>query len=235
MATLTSSALAARRGESRDLMTTCIDTGSSHHMSPFMATGRGNLRVEIPNDKGKTSPIILRDMLYAPGMAFTLLSVPRADKNGCAMSFRWGRATIRNRDDHQIGCVPLTARLYTFTSPRRVPLQANVATSRAVALTPAQLHRRLGHIGTRQCKELVRKGLVHGITLVPAADGDEDGNEQCEACMRAKIHRTPFPQESSTPRATNYGGRCHTDVWGPAQTLSIGGALYFSSYLIPHS
>ena len=144
-------------------MTTCIDTGASHHMLPykeemedfvsitpepitatdggtFMATRRRNLRVEIPNDKGETSPIILRDMLYAPGMAFTLLSVPRADKNSCTVSFRWGQATIRNHDDHQIGCVPLTARLYTFMSPCRVPLQANAAASRAVALMPAQLH-----------------------------------------------------------------------------------------------
>ena len=49
--------------------------------------------------------------------------------------------------------------------------------------------------------------------------------------MRVKIHHTLFPQESSTPCATNYGGWCHTDVWGPAQMPSIGGALYFSSYL----
>ena len=171
MVTLTSSTLTARCRESQDLMTTCINTGASHHMLPykeelddfvsitpepitvvdgetFMATKCQNLRVEIPNNKIETSPIILQDVFYALGMEFTLLLVLHMDKNSCTILSSGGQATIQNCNDGQIGYMPLNSSLYTFTSLCRVPLQANVATSKAVVLTLAQLHWWLGHVGT---------------------------------------------------------------------------------------
>jgi hypothetical protein len=39
----------------------------------------------------------------------------------------------------------------------------------------------------------------------------------------------PFPEET-TNRACTYGELVHTDLWGPAQTESIVGHLYYISF-----
>jgi len=80
------------------------DSGATCHMSPYIdaftnfefiepkkisaadnrtfdAIGKGNLHIRIPNGDGFT-PVTLRDALYAPSIAFTLISLSRADKAG---------------------------------------------------------------------------------------------------------------------------------------------------------
>ena len=68
-----------------------------------------------------------------------------------------------------------------------------------------ELHRRLGHLGIEACRDAVRRGMVDGIKLV-------DANAPaiiCEPCAWSKAAEKLFPKESTTPRATEYGGRCH--------------------------
>ena len=80
------------------------DSGATCHMSPYInafsdfefispkpissadnqtfdAIGKGNLQIKIPNGENITM-VTLRDALYAPTMAFTLISLSRADKAG---------------------------------------------------------------------------------------------------------------------------------------------------------
>jgi hypothetical protein len=42
----------------------------------FQATGKGNLRIKIPNGK-TTSSILLTDVLYCPEMGLTLVSISK--------------------------------------------------------------------------------------------------------------------------------------------------------------
>jgi transposase InsO family protein len=41
--------------------------------------------------------------------------------------------------------------------------------------------------------------------------------------------RQPFPEETAN-RARTYGELVHTDLWGPAQTESVAGHLYYISF-----
>mgnify|MGYP006889265512 CR=1 FL=1 len=43
----------------------------------------------------------------------------------------------------------------------------------------------------------------------------------CEACQLGKQHRIPFPNERN--RSRNKLDLIHSDVWGPAQNVSLGG------------
>ena len=47
----------------------------------FQAIGIGNMRIGIPNGK-TTTHVTLRDVLYCPDLAFTLISLTRCDTAG---------------------------------------------------------------------------------------------------------------------------------------------------------
>ncbi|KAF8160500.1 hypothetical protein BJ912DRAFT_809806, partial [Pholiota molesta] len=52
----------------------------------FQATGMGDVLIEIPN--GETiSKVLLRDVLYAPSMGVTLVSISRITSAGSAVVF----------------------------------------------------------------------------------------------------------------------------------------------------
>ena len=51
----------------------------------------------------------------------------------------------------------------------------------------------------------------------------------CEACQLGKQHRLPFPNERN--RSRNKLDLIHSDVWGPAQNVSLGGSRYFVSFI----
>ncbi|KAH8992637.1 hypothetical protein EDB92DRAFT_1769329, partial [Lactarius akahatsu] len=115
--------------------------------------------------------------------------------------------------------IPLDNGLY------RLPMPAHVATASSggeLVMHIDELHRRLGHVGIEACRDAVQSGMVEGVWLVnttaPAG--------LCKPCERAKASKKSFLKESATPRATEYSGRVHSDVWGPAQVQSIGKREY---------
>lgn len=77
-------------------------------------------------------------------------------------------------------------------------------------------HERLGHQNIGYVKQFLRSFNI-----------DFDGKRDffCEACMYGKHHRLPFSRSSN--RAGKVGELVHTDVCGPMQEKSIGGARYF--------
>ena len=51
----------------------------------------------------------------------------------------------------------------------------------------------------------------------------------CEASQLGKQHRLPFPYERN--RRRNKLDLIHSDVWGLAQNISLGGSRYFNSFI----
>src|SRR5882724_7744715 len=85
------------------------DSGATRHMTPhkdllsnfisiapkpinaanqltFRAIGRGDLTIHVPNN-GQTSNIMLQDVLYAPDIGVTLVSIGLIDKAGYSVTF----------------------------------------------------------------------------------------------------------------------------------------------------
>jgi hypothetical protein len=52
---------------------------------------------------------------------------------------------------------------------------------------------------------------------------------QCEACIKAKQHVTPFPHKSET-KYTQVGELVVSDVWGPTPVESLQGSKYFVTF-----
>ena len=55
------------------------------------------------------------------------------------------------------------------------------------------------------------------------------GNQQCEACVKAKMHRVPVPKASRN-RSSRPLQLVHSDVCGPMNVDLIGGSKYVLSF-----
>src|SRR6267142_1336683 len=103
------------------------DSGASCHMSPFWqkftkyppnpthgitasnkrvfyAVGTGDLRIEVPNGKSST-PITLKDVLHAPDMGITIVSVSWITRTGCKVVFDADVCHIFNKVGNPIGAI----------------------------------------------------------------------------------------------------------------------------------
>jgi transposase InsO family protein len=83
----------------------------------------------------------------------------------------------------------------------------------------------MAHANAPALRKMINEGVIEGIELVPGDLGT------CEACIQAHHARQPFPTERESPPPTKYGERVHSDVWGPAQTKSLGGNSYAVSFI----
>ncbi|UYV73840.1 hypothetical protein LAZ67_11001074, partial [Cordylochernes scorpioides] len=85
-------------------------------------------------------------------------------------------------------------------------------------------HSRFGHLNLQDLKKLKMQNIVYGL---PNFDVK---NFTCEVCLKGKQTRLPFQKESFT-RSREPLELVHTDICGPMRTKSLGGALYFSTFI----
>jgi len=247
------------------------DSGASCHMSPYIeaftdftfiepkpisaadnrtfeAVGKGSVQIKIPND-GDFTVVTLRDVLYAPTIGFTLISLSRADKAGYSTLIQNGDLHIldRKNDDNVIGKIP--ARNGLWSVKRSIKALENgesllpgnnafKALENGINLLPGtqalatislmDLHRCLGHISPAAAIRLIDKRILTGVTV-----RDRDV-EFCEVCALAKIKRHPFPKSRTHP-AQNVGDVIHTDLWGPAPVIALGGGQYSILFIDEYS
>ncbi|KAH9655560.1 Integrase catalytic domain-containing protein [Citrus sinensis] len=86
-------------------------------------------------------------------------------------------------------------------------------------------HMRLAHISERGLKELSNQGLL--------GDDKVTSLEFCEKCVFGKATRLKFSSgRKETKQTLDY---IHSDLWGPSQVPSLGGARYFVSFIDDYS
>ena len=222
------------------------DSGASRHMSPFRLTtyhsipphpiftadkhmfhaeGVGNLQIEVPNGKTST-PILLKDTLYAPQIGLTIVSVGRIANAGYSVSFENDCCSIRKgQDEQRVGSIPANGNgLYKV----KHVLMANAAVEQVYIHT---LHRQLRHVSFDMIRNLVRTNAVTGLQII-----DDGSPFSCDSCAYAKMTRKNICKEHRAPLATAFGDEIHTDVWGgPSTLLSLGGRKYYVSFTDDYS
>jgi hypothetical protein len=180
----------------------------------------GDLKVELPNGDQKSTPITLKNVYYSPHMAFTLMSVSCVDKAGFSLYIKGGGCIIRSANSNIIGRIPLVRGLNRVGGVFN-PLPTPVANLASKLMSISELHRKMGHINHDDLRRMVKEGMVKGVEL------DYNSKpEFCEACIKAKADRKPFPKESKTVYE-KYGDKVVGDLWGPARVESLGGKKYY--------
>ena len=187
-----------------------FDSGASRHMSghrhrfvdftkiepkpitaadarSFSAIGKGSLYLELPNGND-TSKVLLREVLYAPCMGVTLVSISQVTDAGSSVLFHGDNCRIFDSSKAILGEIPKRNGLYQIFMPR--PQTSGYAGKAVEVLSIDELHRRMGHVGYDAVRQLMRKGLVRGVEL------DEESKPSfCASCEWGKGHRKAIQKE----------------------------------------
>ncbi|THG92498.1 hypothetical protein EW026_g8418 [Hermanssonia centrifuga] len=191
----------------------------------FKAIGKGDMYVDVPNGE-TTSRVLLTDVLYAPDMGVTLISISRIDASGSSILFKSGKCCLYNPVDDLVGKIPVVDGLYCVYHPKHIDYAGRVKD----VLTVEELHRRMGHISYDAARHLVKEGLIIGVVL-----DDAPPTGPCAVCNAAKATRKPIWKEHEGERAAAVGGKVHSDVWGLSPVETLKGCRYYVSFTDDHS
>ena len=167
-----------------------------------------------------TTKILLKDVLYAPKMNLTLISIGKIDTAGFTSLFHDGSLKVFSKEKKKLVEIPLKNGLYRLE--HEVEMAAVVHEE---VVTIERLHRLMGHIAPEVARALVSKGVVEGLKLDEASK-----ISSCDSCKYGKVHCKPIKKEREFPQASNIGDEIHSDVWGPSPVKTIGGREYYSTF-----
>jgi hypothetical protein len=126
------------------------------------------MAIQVPNG-GIENEVLLRGVLYAPSVAYTLVSLGTLDAEGYNMSVGGGNLEISDPYGQRVGRIERNARgLYRVTHEE----EANAVE----LLSVMELHRRMGHIAPSTARKLVDSGAVTGVKIDP-----ESRESHCDA------------------------------------------------------
>ena len=240
-----------------------FDSGATSHMSPhlhhfisyrpitpksihaadnhtFHGVGHGDMWITVPTseDGTETTRVLLRNVLHAPSMDVTLVSIGRIVWSGSTVEFQSKGCRVSNSAGDVVARVPLVRGLYRTRMRRsEAAMPAMLEGERAEdgpvekrEITLDEAHRMLGHVSYAAARDAITRGLVEGVSLIPGSKPTA-----CDACEAGKMTRKAIAKERVRPRATAVGDEVHTDVWGPARTETLGRRLYNALFIDDHS
>lgn len=192
----------------------------------FFATGQGDMIVSLPHGSESTE-IQLTSVLYAPDLAYTLVSVGCLDDVGYSVTFRNGQGVICDKDDTIIRVLPKTKGLYWSIHETSVSSSGGEAHAIKEKLTFIDLHCHMRHIAPEAACHLVINGFVDGIEL------EDIGGVStfCESCVFSKAKCKSVLKEREGQRKGTYREDVYSNLWGPSSTATIGGKWYFVSFM----
>ena len=189
----------------------------------FYAVRMGDLEIEVPNGTSPTL-ITLKDVLHAPDMGITIVSINRITKAGYSVTFNVDTCQIQDKSSKVIGTIPASQNgLYKVE-------KVYATTTREEHVNLRSLHQCLAHISPNTIHSMINNGSITGIELV-----DDGPTLICEACEQAKMTRKQIQKEHKAPLASVFGGEMHTNLWEPALMVSLGGRQYYISFTDNHS
>lgn len=168
--------------------------------------------VKLPNGK-ITQP---KNVLYVPGIKKNPISVSMMTNQDMQVEFFQTHCVIKGCRK-EIAVIGMRVEsLYTLDA-KSIPKRAMVAGGS----TAEQLwHQRLGHLNFQDLMLFQKKGMVEGLPIFRNIQLSFDG------CALGKMHREQFPMHDRR-KETNILELVNTDICGPMQTRSLGGAYYF--------
>lgn len=229
--------------------TRLIDSGTSRHFDPhrenfvsyrpisakpvnsadggtFNATGEGDINV-VTIFNGKEVKLTLKNVLHAPTMPIALISVSQMVKGDYSAYFEKAGCKIMTPGQKILTVIAEKNSLYPLVDKQLITLRGEsaLATETPTPISLTELYHKMGHAYALALKAMVKQDVIEGIELI---------NTEvpfCKTCVKAKQSWKPFPKERSSPPATTYGQRIHSDVWGKAQVKLLRGSEYFITFL----
>ena len=192
--------------------------------STSMAVGRGDVRLMI-SLYGEIKQCILRDVLHVPSFVFSLISVSTLTTRGISVQFN-NNTVILTQNNKPIATGRRSKGLYAIDLFSSKAPKDHVQQTACVA--SLQLwHERLGHVNKSGISRMEQLSAVKGLRI---KSQKSDAGAPCEGCITGKMPRAAIPKLSET-RASELLQLVHTDLAGPMEVLSKGGARYFVTFI----
>lgn len=170
-----------------------------------MSYGKGRVSLNV-SSRNTITRIVLSDVLYVFAMT----------NRGYSVTFEKENATVLREDGSTVVSATRKGRMYIMKTTQQH--YAMMADKSIVAMK--LWHERYGHLNLNDLRKLKINKMVSGLDIPPEAI-----NIPCEICNRAKIHA--LPHRVSETRTKNTLELIHTDICGPMNVTSMGGARYF--------
>jgi hypothetical protein len=195
---------------------------NSSHPSSIVVDNGSSLSITSVGDSVFFGPFYLNNILLAPDMVQSLLSIRRfTTDNWCSMEFDpFGLSVKDLSTQNVIVRSNSTGLLYTMrlpgsTTPSPDTMVALAAAPHALAvIAPTMWHLRLDHPGPDALSSLSRSSFIHCTS---------NKHDFCHACQLGKHTRLPF--HSSSHRAEHPFDLIHLDLW-TFLVVSVSGFKY---------
>jgi len=187
--------------------------------STSIAVGRGDVHLPLLVN-GVVSMCKLQDVLHVPSFVFSLVSVSTLTKRGFSVRFTDHGVNIM-QGDSVVAMGTHTRGLYSLDIG-----PTSHSTEVACAATLELWHERMGHVHNAGISHMAKHSAVEGLDISPGGST----TAVCEGCVAGKMPRAPIPRSSST-RATGLLDLVHSDIAGPMEVSSKGGARYFVTFI----
>jgi len=177
--------------------------------------GLGSVKFHLDSEE----PILLHDVMYVLGLKKNSVSIYALEEKGMRVAFIKGKLLTWPIGSSMRNAFPLGSKfegLYTVT---RRPLLALVHHTNHLS---EPWHRRLAHLHYDALPKL--KKLVFGI---PDVQAQHDG--VCPGCASGKKTRGPFPSREN--KTNDMLQLIHSGICGPILIHSIGGHLYYITFI----
>ena len=209
-------------------MFSSLDTGFTHNVKlgnnhKLMVGGKGVIKIIL-----RGVSYVINDVYYVPELKNNLLSVGQLQEKGLDVLFKGGdqkTCSIFHTTRGKIAESVMSAnRMFILlgesndSSSEEKCLQADISNK-------AELwHHRYGHLSYKGLHTLCSKEMVVGLPEIGEV------KTTCEACVRGKHHRVPFPKQSKW-RATEKLQLIHSDLCGPISPASNSQRRYLISFI----
>jgi transposase InsO family protein len=188
-----------------------------------MAEGMGTIQVELELGKERKITSLL-NVLHVPDLDGNLISVNQIVSRNFKVIFDRAGCSVARSDGEVVARAKSVGGLYKLAG--RVDEVSLVKTAKASSEDSLELwHRRFGHLNVQSIKTMSSKGLVRGLTV-----RNDEEMDICKGCIQGKQHRQSFPHGGGT-RASDILEIIHSDVCGPMNNTSLGGAKYFLTFI----
>lgn len=184
--------------------------------------------------RGVKKIVVLTDVLLVPEIAYNLISISQARRNGHRIIIdgrrnqnQRGVLELFNKKSGDVKMIGIETKEGLYEAALKVRLEK---AHTAVCAKEKPWHERMGHCG----KETLIRSLPH-------IDGINEGeinidDEFCRPCVLSKSTRAPRKTNKNKIKTTTRAvERIHTDVVGPIKVKSLGRAKYFVTALDDHS
>ena len=171
--------------------------------------------------------VTLNNVLYVPGIKKNLLSVSAIAMHGYPVHFLYDKCTVHDRTKGDIIVITgsLFNNLYKLDIYQKFDDQNALAVDAQTQSNSELWHARFGHLNFSSLARLSKHDMVCNLPSIHVPS-----NHVCEGCILGKMHRFSFPKDANV-LATHKLQLVHSDVCGPMRTPSIGGYLYFLTFI----